>query len=140
MQENDKTVGPGPALSLQPVDARVYWDAVKDGLAAVKKKIGAEWIPEDIYARCIAGLSHLYYSPQLFVVLEERVDPVTGDKALFIWAAYGQQGADLHPEYLPELKEIAKNIGATGIEFETTRRGFEKKGWNVDSITYRLEV
>ena len=41
-------------MALEPVDIREVWPTVREGLVLVKESTNPPWIPEDIYAYCVA--------------------------------------------------------------------------------------
>jgi hypothetical protein len=93
-----------------------------------------------IYQLCKAQKCCIYNSRQdnSFCIVELRIDPDTKDLVMFVWAAFGVNGARLNNEDI--LHTLASQLGAVQIEFVSRRRGFEKTGWDIQDITYRRAV
>jgi hypothetical protein len=62
-----------------------------------------------------------------------------GEKILFIWIAYGKNGK--RERNLVFLKEIARCVGATKLEMESPRKGFERMPeWTPCMTTFQTGV
>ena len=62
-----------------------------------------------------------------------------GEKILFIWIAYGENGK--RERNLVFLKEIARSVGASKLEMETPRRGFDRMPeWKPILTCYQMEA
>ncbi len=129
-------------MPLEIVDIRTCWEAIRPGLEAIRAKCAAEWRPEDVYHRCVAGEWTLFTAPEGagFVVLYQYVSPYSGDRRLVVECGYHVGAEDPFDVYEPQIMEIGRRIGAARVEFKSPRRGFERKGWTVDDICYSKEV
>ena len=97
---------------IPPSELSDHWDLIKPGLEKVRSRSG-DWRCEDVYASILEGSSTLHIADTDgyggFVVLSP-LKSISG-KSLHITAAFSN-GARSIDEYLPELKNMASNIGA----------------------------
>ena len=73
-------------------DIRREWDWVKPGIEEViHLDPHAPYRPEDIYASCISGESHLWVHPEGFVITTTQWCKFTGEKTLLLWVAWAHE-------------------------------------------------
>jgi len=113
---------------IHPDNLIKVWDKIREGLLEVKNKASDGWMPEDVYMALKSGHSTLHITEENneytgFVVLTPMQD--YRGKKLHIWAAYHTAGKAVE-KYRPELVDMAKQIGAKRLCFESTRKGWEK--------------
>ena len=117
------------------------WPHVEPHIREISDRYLLPWTPEDVYAACQEGRAALFTSTfdESFTVVRPRIDQRTGEPYLFIWIAWspGRNGIDA---FTPDVHELARSIGAEEIRMESTRRGFERKGWEPIMTTDRQRV
>jgi len=109
---------------ISPNDLRQWWRFVRPGLEQILHKTPEGWIPEDVYADCLAGKSMLWVGlsdarPVGFMVLQPR------DDALHVWCAYLSEVGHFDAGW-QHLMNIAQR-GARRITFESWRPGWARK-------------
>jgi len=124
------------------VDVRKEWSRVLPWIMEIRTKLGTHWRAEDVYAACRYGDAVMFVDPDVEGVLVVRIieDPHTAEKILFVWIAYCKE---LPPQevFASWLEDAARGEGCSAIEFESPRKGFERRGgWNVKHVTYRKEL
>lgn len=128
---------------LQLVDIRIIWDRIKPYIQDLRDRYGMDWRPEDVYARCMAGTSFCWVCKDGFLIVSPRENVFTLRKELFVWICVGWSGEDLIDEYFDDIREVARDVGATAILFESPREGFrriaQKRQWP-SMTTYTLGV
>ena len=126
--------------TLTPRDIREVWPGVRAGLDAVLEH-GGDWRPEDVYAACVNGDAHLWMSDEgAFCVLQLQTNPFTRELELFIWAAWTPGHGPL-PAYFLQVREIAREAGATLMRMRSTRKGWTRiPYWTEDMTEYTSEV
>jgi len=123
-------------MKLKATDIRQVWDDVQPGLQVIKNRFNPEWRTEDIYADCVSGNATLYMADGGFFVMRVDVERFTGQSTLFIWIVYGK-AEDEWESYLDEIETLARSVGAKSISFESPRKGYQKKGFEIENIKYR---
>lgn len=123
-------------------DIRVAWDHIKDDVSALKTQYNLDWRPEDVYAECLMGRAFCWMCADGFVIVRPQENRYTLAKELFVWICVSRAEDGLN-DYYPDICEIAKDIGAETIIFESPREGFRRlaarNGW--PSMTaYQLPV
>lgn len=115
---------------LQAFDVREVWDSIYPGIIETKVKTNPEWRPEDLYAACVNGQSHIFKpdadSPD-FVLLAQSVSTYTGKRLLKIVIAYSKDG-DAVEKYGAEIDAIGREAGCAESEFSSPRKGWERHG------------
>jgi hypothetical protein len=109
---------------VEPKELRAWWPYVRPRLEKILKKSPEFWIPEDVYADCLAGHSMLWAfisdsKPIGFVVLK----PVQAD--LHIWCAYAD-GDGWRDGAWEHLLVIARQGGAKHLTFDSWRPGWQR--------------
>jgi len=123
---------------LKPYDIRQKYDEILPHLLYIRERFNTSWRPEDVYHACRSGKSHLWFAPDAFAIVERYDDEHSAEAVLFVWISHGEGMAQ--NKYMAQLEEIARGVGASRIEMESPRRGFERTGWNAKKITYSREV
>jgi hypothetical protein len=125
---------------LKPQELRNSWEYIKKGLSTILKKSPEQWIPEDIYADCVNGHSHVVLFSEKdkalgFCVLQKR------NTDLHIWCAYSEVSGYLQQAF-EKIKTIAKESQLDKITFETWRNGWERKAKHLGfkPRTYYMEI
>lgn len=95
---------------------------IKPGLEVVRKRSG-DWRCEDVYAAILSGSSTLHIADKDgdyggFVVLSP-LKTLSG-LVLHITAAYST-GTRKITDYIPEIEQMARNIGAKRVTLSSTR-------------------
>jgi hypothetical protein len=121
-------------------DIREVWDAVRPGLEHTRRKIGAPWRPEDVYAACVAGRAYLYSCDEGFIVVQSQINAFNGRPEMFLWVAYAR-GQDNIETFQDQVDEIAIEHGFDRIVMWSNRPGFQKSaGWNAVCTVYERLV
>lgn len=126
-------------MKLLFADPDTIWNKIREPLLGICK----EELPEHVYASCKNGSAFLFVSDDGFVILQERFG-FCNEKKLFVWKAAKFDGAsNVIENYMGDILEIAKGIGASKVEFWTDRKGFSKllgPEWNMTYQIYQRAV
>lgn len=117
-------------------DIRDCWEEIYPGLDHTRRKIGAPWRPEDVYAACVAGRAHVYACDEGFIVVQPQINAFNGRPEMFLWVAYarGQGNIDAFQD---QVDELAEEHGFGRIVMWSNRPGFQKSaGWNAVATVY----
>lgn len=134
-------------MSMEPVDIRDVWPTVREGLVKVKEATNPPWIPEDIYACCVAQKAFLYMDPERsktgFGVLQSRFCEFERISKLLLWVVYDpEHGTADH--YVDQWEELAMSTGHDAVEFmtpiEAIGRLTRKHGYQKVSSLYRKDL
>lgn len=98
-----------------------YWSEVERGLAAVARKTPSEWTLESIRKACHERRAFFFKVPEGFFILRIKSGPVR----VHIEVAYGA-GGNLLQRYEPHIEQLARDIGATQLTFESARPGYRR--------------
>lgn len=117
---------------LKPANARQLWPRIASLVEDVLEAEGESIIAADVYAAIVHGTAFLWADEGGFVVLREDRDRETGALEVLVWigVSYGGGGALEH--YTPQVEAIARQAGAVGIAFHSSRAGYERalpEGW-----------
>lgn len=98
---------------------------------------------ENVKDECRAGRSLCFASVDGVVICTLLPNRAKQDSELCVVlaASIGPHGAT--QAYLPEIEQIARDLGAARIVFYTKRRGWERKlsaGWSLRHVAYVREV
>lgn len=110
---------------IEPKDLAPEWERVRAGLVEVKKATTDDWLPEDVYMALRQGHASLYIGTGAhgeylgFVVL--RLLPTFHDSKVEIWCAHSATKRPAMRKFLPHIKAIAANNGASRISFSSAR-------------------
>lgn len=122
------------------------------GMLAIKKRVPADSEPEDVYAAIRNGgaQAHIISRGERrlgFIVTYKQTRPFSGRKELFLWLAWSiplreRQEGDNVPDAVEQamafMREQARATGCDSIVHMSSRRGFEKFGFRIQTHTYRL--
>ena len=118
---------------LQLTDIRLAWPAVKPHVEALHNRYEMDWRPEDVYALCLSGHSFCWMCSDGFVIVNPRENPFTLQKELFVWICVHWGNNDLYEEWISDISEVAKQVSASTLIFESPREGWgriaKKHGW-----------
>lgn len=110
---------------IEPQYLAAEWDRVRAGLVEVKKATTDDWLPEDVYMALRQGEAVLYIGAgagdEYLGFLVMRLTPTFHSKHLEIWCAYSATNTPLMRDFLPHIKAVAKNAGASSITFASAR-------------------
>lgn len=123
-------------MRLVQKDIREEWANIKDSLASI---LFPSDTLEEVYHLCRAKQAFLFVVPEGYVIFREIKDD-SGERVLFIWAAYCKGSIE---KYEKDIDELARTIKANKIVFRTTRKGFEKvlsSDWSVNYVEYMKKV
>ena len=123
-------------------DIREHFESIRGALAEIAAENDAAWRPEDIYTTVRNGEATLMLTDdgQGFVVVQVRGDAYTGKRVLHILVCWHSAG-DAQGLYGGAIDRVAATEGCRIVEFDTRRKGFERRGgWSVDRIVYRRSV
>lgn len=133
-------------VTLAPENIRTYWPVIRPGLEYIQSECSTEWMPEDIFAACIAGAAELWVDPAHndgFLILQERPLSFEHGKSLLVWVAYLNSGGGV-PAYLPLIEEIARRRGCVKVEFWSPRIGMgrltEKHGYAIENVIFSKRI
>ncbi len=128
---------------IHPDNLHSVWEFVKSGIARIHERAPDRWMAEDAYSMIKNGSLHLYmYGDEGFAMLQ----PIRGwdGPEVYVFAAYITPGKDFMTEAFEEVKEIAKQAGAKRIKFQSKRRGWEKKaydlGYEFGHVEYEVQL
>lgn len=119
------------------------WERIKPGLEIIRVKTHADWGLDDAYQQCLLDQWAIFMDDAVdgFLITRLYQCEFTGVRRLEVIAAY-YGGSDVDPTemYLPFIQQLARAADAKQIEVRSPRRGWERKGFRVVDITYRMEV
>lgn len=130
-------------------DIRTEWDWVKTGVKEIlSEQPTLTYRPEDVYASCIAGESHLVtVEKSKFVVLKISTDEFSLEKTLYLWLCWVapeiRTGENIK-EYIEYFKQLAVSENCKYLETGTTTKAlgrlYTSIGMELTTMTYRLEI
>lgn len=116
---------------IELVDVRTRW---KEASALIQecfdKSNEPDSKPEDVYAECVTGHATTFMAIDQtpgILVLWTDINRFTGRRFLFIRLAYIRAVDDPIDAYMDDIITIAKDQDCHDIEFETMRKGFERR-------------
>jgi hypothetical protein len=95
---------------------------------------------DQVRVACLDGKAFIFMLPEgdSFVVLRPMSNSIVQ-----IWIAYSKEG-NATEQYLPTIKNLCREIGATEIEFETSLESMErlmpKHGWVKKHTVWRQTI
>lgn len=116
-----------------PARLHEFWPLVRPGLDECRAQDTDEVWLEDIYACIRAGTAYLYVGLDArnngyygFVLLTTRTDTFSGRSYLHVWFCNNSGGHDILREGMPQLEQIASQMGASKITYRANRLSFER--------------
>lgn len=95
-------------------------DNHRDSIKAPLEAIGEQALMPNLYADIVEALeakeAFLFMKGESFVVVKPIVE--AGESKLLAWAVYGKNGNSIK-KHFPQMRQIAKEIGATAWQFWT---------------------
>ena len=113
-----------------------HWPQILPGIEALRQKTGAAWTAAEVYQAVASGEYRLFVAPEGFVVAKVRIR--FGVPEMYIWLAYGQ--GQVVERYEAEILALARAAGARRITFQSPRLGWRRKGWTMETISYRRDL
>ena len=93
--------------------------------------------PEEIRQACRDKRAFIFHNDEDDSFAIVKIITRNDEKILFIWIAWSKNGKD----NMRFLREIAHNVGASRMEMESPRQGFERMPeWRPVMTKYRAEV
>jgi hypothetical protein len=133
---------------IEPKNLAAEWDRVRAGLVEVKKATTDDWLPEDVYMALRQAQASLYIGIGAggeylgFVVL--RLLPTFHGSKVEVWCAHSASKRPALRVFLPHVKAIAANNGATRISFSSARPEWEavavRLGFTPKQVSYELTL
>ena len=131
-------------IYVHPDSLHDHWELVKTGLQRIQDRAQDRWKAEDVYHHLKCNSMGLYVqdSGKGFAILQ----PVKGwdGNELFIFAGYSLDSHDVVAQEIDSIKDIARNINAKRIRFQTKRKGWEKRaqeyGYTLGHVEYEIEL
>jgi hypothetical protein len=122
------------------------WPRVRAGLLKVKEATPDDWTTADVYRACASGSAVLFAGmdgPAWLGFLVLKVTPTFHAKRLDIWCAYSSGKTPLMRVFLPKIKELAQQAGASSIGFASARKwaGAAKRlGFQPIQVNYEMPL
>ncbi len=116
------------------------WPVILPKITAIRERYDevCDWTEDDIYRACSENRAFIFCNTEdeSFAIVKMKQKPVP---TLFIWIAYGKSGK--RDRNIKFLREIARNAGASRMEMESPRLGFDRMpGWKRGMTQYISEV
>lgn len=132
-----------PELTLKIADITANWDRVRAGLERALAH-GDAATPEDVREEVEAGEAFLVLSEDFGAVWQVRVEAYSGEKTLWIWAAWSEHndGGAL-AKYQEEFTRVARNAGLDRVAFASSRKGYSRAldhSWKATLVEYERRV
>ncbi len=127
---------------LNPVDIRKVWKVVEPMLSALLDKNEQDSKPVDVYTVCVNEQATLFMPEDNsgLLVVTVKINQFTSERYLFVWMAC-HKDSNAQDVYSAEIEEIGRSHGCSYIEFESKRRGFERRGdWEMMNTTFRKRL
>lgn len=126
---------------LRPADIDDYWDRI-EAVAHTVVDDGT-LTAENVRDECREGRSLCFASDEGVAIVTLLPNRAKNDLELCVVLAVSTGPHGAYEAYLPEIDQIARDLGAARIVFFTRRRGWERKlgsDWSLRSISYVREV
>ena len=117
------------------------WPVVAPKIAAISYRYQeyVDWDLTSVYNALEDQRAVLFCNDEDDSFAVTKLNHRNGEKILFVWIGYMESGTK--ERNYAFLKEIAQNVGATAIEMQSPRRGFECMAeWKPCMTTYRLDL
>jgi hypothetical protein len=126
--------------TLEQADIRDVWDEIRPGIEYTKRKTGALWRPEDIYAACISNRAFVYIGETGFIVVQPGQNMFNGKSEMFIWIAYAQGEKNIE-RFQSAVDDLADDHGFDKMTMWSCRPGFDRiPGWKAVATVYEREL
>ena len=111
-------------------DLQFVYEDIKEKLRYIIKKSYSDWVPADIYVALKNEEAYLYVGYEEdrnvgFIITSVQQNH-GGGPTLFIWAAWQDPKHDNTKQGFNLLEKLAEELQADNIEFQTSRKGWEK--------------
>lgn len=125
---------------------RIPWDerspAVDTAIEVIARDFGRLALIDEVSRDCGAGEAFLFCSDMAFTVLRPKV--ADGTKFVEVVVAHSSAPVNALETYSETIRNLAREIGATELEFTTSRAGFErlapKLGWSKAFTVWRQPI
>jgi len=128
---------------LEPVDVREVWEAAEPMISALLEKSPQDSRSVDVYTACVNCNATMFMpddDDEGLIVVSIRENQFTGESYLFVWMAY-HKDKNAQELYSQEIEGLARKHDCAYIEFESRRRGFERRGdWETMNTTFRKRL
>jgi len=128
---------------LEPVDVREVWEAAEPMISALLEKTPQDSRPVDVYTACFNNNATMFMpdnDDSGLLVVSVKENQFTGEIYLFVWMAY-HKDSNAQERYSAEIEDIAYKHRCAYIEFESRRRGFQRRGdWETMNTTFRKRI
>lgn len=105
----------------------------------VGRDCGRSRLFDEVDLDCREERAFLFGNDEVFTILRPRV--VDGAKIVEVVVAFAEEPVDALATYIDTIRQLAREIGATQLEFWTARRGFERLaprlGWEKAFTVWR---
>lgn len=131
-------------VQINPNELRAHWPTVSKALDSVIESTYPDWIKEDVFFRLKTqgAYGYLIYEKgqyqSLFVISPDR-EEFSGLQSLHIWIAHNVGGDASYDFGLEQIKQIARNGGASRLTLESPRKGWGKR-FKLVSATYEVPL
>jgi len=128
---------------------RKNYEYFHGGMMEIIRKVGAEFLPADIYHQLMAGEIHLYWVEDGadrygFAILSQYDSGYERAPTLMIDHLWLRQGMNVFAEAVAAGYDLAAKIGVERIEFNSARLGWGRRvkelGFSPVCVTYRCQV
>lgn len=136
------------AIAGSPVfaDIRREWGWVKAGIEEIiAEQPQLPFVPEDVYADCVAEKAVLWVAPEGFVITSTEVDRYSGQKSMLIWLAWAKnRGQNCALKYWEFFDRVAKEAEYDRLMVKTPVPQLEPyligQGWAKDTVIYTRDL
>ena len=129
-------------------DLQFVYEEIEEKLRYIVKKSNSDWLPADVYVGLKTKQADLYIAYEGdknvgFIVTSTQQNH-GGGPTLFIWAAWQDPKCNYTKNGFNLLDKLAEELQADNIEFQTSRKGWEKTapkfGYKLVSYVYRKDM
>jgi len=128
---------------LEAVDIRAVWATAEPMLEALLKKNDQDCKPVDVYTACVNSQATIFMpndDDSGLLVVAKKENQYTGEQYMFVWIAY-HKDSNAQERYSQEIEDMARHYGCAYVEFQSKRRGFERRGeWEMMNTTFRKRL
>lgn len=151
--EEELELAPLSFMNVPASNLHRYWDFVNYGLDEIHRKYRTEWLPEDVYAAIMVGVTELWLIERQrtigFFTGQVKKNDYNGELYYFVWHLWALPASRRRPEdgvlqaHRPVaefIKQLVRSKKIHTIKMGTPRRGFEIFGFKLETAIYRLDV